>query len=72
MGGTIAARYNRLNERQKACEKINSLFNLNGWCEYKEDYDDRLILEDTDDVIRQNQLEEKNKYFEQKRKEENK
>ena len=59
MGGTIAARYNRLNERQKACEKINSLFNLNVWCEYKEDYDDRLILEDADDVMYQKQTEEK-------------
>ena len=65
MGGTIAARYNRLNERQKACEKINSLFGLNVWCEYKEDYDDRLILEDADDVMYRNQTEEK------ERKEEN-
>lgn len=65
MGGTIAARYNRLNERQKACEKINSLFNLNVWCEYKEDYDDHLILEDADDVMYQKQTEE------QERKEEN-
>lgn len=51
MGGTIAARYNRLNERQKACEKINNMFGLNVWCEYKEDFDPRLIMDDTDNML---------------------
>lgn len=50
MGGTIAARYNRLNERQKACEKINQLFGLETWCEYKEDFDPRLIMQETEDI----------------------
>ena len=40
MGGTIASRYARLNERQKACELINKMFGLNIWCEYKEDFND--------------------------------
>ena len=49
MGGTIAARYNRLNERQKACKRINKLFGLNVWCEYKEEYDTQLTDDETDD-----------------------
>ena len=50
MGGTIAARYNRLNERQKACKKINQIFGLETWCEYKEDFDPRLIMQESKDV----------------------
>lgn len=37
-GGTIASRYSRLNARREACEKINSMFGLNIWCNYREDY----------------------------------
>lgn len=37
-GGTIASRYSRLNARQDACKKINDMFGLNIWCEYKEDF----------------------------------
>lgn len=48
MGGTIAARYNRLNERQKACKKINQLFGLETWCEFKEDFDPRLIMQESE------------------------
>lgn len=38
MGGVIASRYSRLNARQEACKKINDMFGLNAWCEYREDY----------------------------------
>ena len=38
MGGVIASRYSRLNARQNACEKINKMFGLNVWCEYRSDY----------------------------------
>ena len=40
MGGVIASRYSRLNARQNACEKINKMFGLNIWCEYRDDYRD--------------------------------
>ena len=38
MGGVIASRYSRLNARQVACDKINKMFGLNVWCEYRDDY----------------------------------
>ena len=34
----IASRYSRLNARQVACDKINKMFGLNIWCEYRDDY----------------------------------
>lgn len=37
-GGTIASRYSRLQARREACEKINAMFGLNIWCDYREDY----------------------------------
>lgn len=48
MGGVIASRYSRLNARQNACEKINKMFGLNVWCEYRDDY--RELDEDMKDV----------------------
>lgn len=48
MGGVIASRYSRLNARQKACEKINKMFGLNVWCEYRDDY--RELDEELEDV----------------------
>lgn len=48
MGGVIASRYSRLNARQNACEKINKMFGLNVWCEYRDDY--RELDEDMEDV----------------------
>lgn len=38
-GGTIASRYSGLMMRQQACEKINKMFGLNIWCEFREDID---------------------------------
>ena len=37
-GGTIASRYSRLNARRQACNEINRMFELNIWCDYREDY----------------------------------
>ena len=37
MGGTIASRYSRLSERQKACDVINRMFGLNMSVDYRED-----------------------------------
>lgn len=48
MGGVIASRYSRLNARQNACDKINKMFGLNVWCEYRDDY--RELDEELEDV----------------------
>lgn len=37
-GGTIASRYSRLESRRQACEKINKMFGLDIWVDYREDY----------------------------------
>lgn len=37
-GGTIASRYSRLQARREACEQINRMFDLNIWCDYREDF----------------------------------
>lgn len=52
MGGVIASRYSRLIARQNACEKINKMFGLNVWCEYRDDYrelDEELEVVNEDD-----------------------
>lgn len=49
MGGVIASRYSRLNARQNACAKINKMFGLNVWCEYRHDYRELDELEDVTD-----------------------
>ena len=36
MGGVLANRNSRLNERQRACEKINKMFGTDIWVEWKE------------------------------------
>lgn len=36
-GGTIASRYSRLESRREACKKINDMFGLNIWCDYRKD-----------------------------------
>lgn len=40
MGGTIASRYSRLEMRRQACEKINKMFGLDMWCDYREDFNE--------------------------------
>ena len=37
-GGTIASRYGRLEARREACRKINQMFGLDIWVDYREDY----------------------------------
>lgn len=37
-GGVIASRYSRLESRRQACKKINEMFGLNVWCDYREDF----------------------------------
>ncbi len=52
MGGVIANRYSRLNARRKACEEINRLFNLDIWCDYREDFreaDDEFMIDSETD-----------------------
>lgn len=45
LGGTYASRYSRLEMRRQACEKINAMFGLNVWCDYREDY--QIVPDDT-------------------------
>lgn len=47
MGGTIASRYSRLESRRTACKQINKMFNLDIWCDYREDYQSIDLAEDT-------------------------
>lgn len=56
MGGVIASRYSRLNARQNACEKINKMFGMNVWCEYRDDY--RELDEELKDVNEDNDEQE--------------
>lgn len=53
LGGVIASRYSRLEMRRQACEEINKMFDLNIWCDYREDYremgDDEMYTGGTDD-----------------------
>lgn len=62
MGGVIASRYSRLNARQNACEKINKMFGLNVWCEYRDDYrelDEELEEVNEDDDEQEPEVKEK-------------
>lgn len=47
-GGTIASRYSRLNARRDACKKINDMFGLEIWCDYREDYQ---TIDDNNDTV---------------------
>ena len=46
-GGTIASRYSRLQSRREACKKINKMFGLDIWCDYREDFQEINFDEDT-------------------------
>ena len=48
-GGTIASRYSRLQSRREACKKINEMFGLDIWCDYREDFQE--IDNDNDTII---------------------
>ena len=37
-GGVVASRYSRLESRRQACAKINEMFGLDVWCDYREDF----------------------------------
>lgn len=47
-GGTVASRYSRLESRRQACEKINKMFGLNIWVDYRNDFQLVDYIEDTD------------------------
>lgn len=46
-GGTIASRYSRLEARRQACKQINEMFNLDVWCDFREDFQ---VVGQADDV----------------------
>lgn len=48
-GGTIASRYSRLQSRREACKKINDMFGLDIWCDYREEFQE---IEESDDTIK--------------------
>lgn len=48
-GGTIASRYSRLQSRREACKKINEMFGLDIWCDYREDFQE---IEEAKDTIK--------------------
>lgn len=48
-GGTIASRYSRLQARREACKKINEMFGLDVWCDYREDFQE--IDNDNDTIV---------------------
>ena len=39
-GGVVASRYSRLESRRQACREINNKFELDIWCDYREDFQD--------------------------------
>lgn len=49
-GGTIASRYSRLQSRRMACEQINKMFGLNIQCDYREDFQEIVDVEDSDTI----------------------
>lgn len=46
-GGTIASRYSRLESRRRAVKKINKMFGLNITVDYREDFQNTDIINDT-------------------------
>ena len=47
-GGTVASRYSRLESRRQACEKINEMFGLDIWVDYREDYQEVVDAEESE------------------------
>ena len=54
-GGTITSRFSKLIARQQACDKINKMFGLNVWCEFRDI--DELSTNIDDNVVSQKQEE---------------
>lgn len=48
-GGTVASRYSRLESRRQACKKINEMFNLDIWVDYREDFQDVQEVKNNDE-----------------------
>ena len=61
MGAVIASRYSRLESRRQACEKINDMFGLDVWVDYREDYREvskQYMLEGESDTKSEGELHE--------------
>lgn len=61
MGAVIASRYSRLESRRQACEKINDMFGLDVWVDYREDYREvskQYMLEGESDTKNEGELHE--------------
>lgn len=54
-GGTIASRYSGLIMRQQACEKINKMFGLDIWCEFREDIDGKNMFDFNESGVTENE-----------------
>lgn len=50
-GGVVASRYSRLESRRQACNKINEMFGLDIWCDYREDYRQLDDIIENDEVV---------------------
>lgn len=48
-GGTIASRYSRLEARREACKKINKMFGLDIWVDFREDF--QTVDVDNDTIV---------------------
>ena len=56
LGSVIASRYSRLEARRQACRKINEMFGLDIWCDYREDYQE--VNADANDTTEKNDSDE--------------